>query len=106
MQATAKLHGYTGFAALCLVAALLLRRGELAVIGAPFLLVAAVALVRTTPARIAASATLDTDRPLQDDVVTLSVRMRSEGVVAHVELHLPVPPALRVIHRAAPWATT
>jgi uncharacterized protein (DUF58 family) len=106
MQATAKLHGYTAFGALALVAALLLRRGELAAVGAPFLLVAAVALVRSTPVHIAATAALDTDRALEGDVVTVSVEMRSDAALPHVELHLPLPPALRVVDGAATVATT
>ena len=105
MQATAKLHGYTGFAALCLVAALALRRGELAAVGAPFLLVVAVALARTTPVRLVAAAELDADRALEDDVVTVTVRLRSDAVLSHVELHLLLPPALRVVDGAATVAT-
>jgi uncharacterized protein (DUF58 family) len=106
MKATVKLHGYTAFGALSLVAALVLRRGELAAVGAPFLLVAAVALVRAAPARITASAALDADRALEDGIVTVTVEMRSDVTAPHVALHLPLPSALRVIDGSASIAVS
>ncbi len=96
LRATAKLHGYSAFGAACLVGALLLRRGELVALGSPFLLVAAVALGRGVPDAVQATATLDRDRAVEGDTVTLTVQLHSDVNVARVELHLPLPPALHV----------
>ena len=95
MQGTAKLHGYTALGAAAMVAALLLRRAELVAIAAPFLAVAALALVRGAPPLPQARATLDRDRAVEDDVVRVSVDVQSAVALPRVELHLPLPPGLR-----------
>ena len=104
MRGTAKLHGDTAVGGLCLVLALLLRRGELVCLSAPFLLVAALALLRgapTLPAR--ASATLDRDRAVEDDVVTVTLQVQAadDAAVPRLELHLALPSALTVRDRGA-----
>ena len=96
MRATAKLHGYAALGAVCLVAALLLRRGELVAVGAPFLLLVAIALVRGAPAGLSATASLDRDRAVEDDVVTVTVTLHAgAAAIPRVEVHLPLPAVLR-----------
>jgi len=101
MRGTAKLHGYAAFGAACLVVALLLRRGELVAVAAPFLAVATLALARGAPALPEASAALDRDRAVEGDVAVVRVTLRGATAVPRLELHLPLPPSLRVADGAS-----
>jgi uncharacterized protein (DUF58 family) len=96
MQATAKLHGYSALGAVALVAALVVRRGELVALVAPLLLAVSVVLMRGAPPAVEATATLDSDRALEDDVVTVSLHLHATDAVARLEMHLVLPPALQV----------
>lgn len=97
MRATAKLHGYTALGALCLVAALALRRGELVALGAPFLVVAVVALMRGVPDQLRATASIDRDRAVEGEVVTVRVDIHSDVASPRVEVYLPLPRALQAV---------
>jgi uncharacterized protein (DUF58 family) len=106
MQATAKLQGYAALGALALVAALALRRGELAVLAAPFLVSAAFALLRGAPQPPRASAHLDNDRTVEGGVVVVSLELQAHGAAPHLEVHLPLPAALRAEDGRTTLATT
>jgi uncharacterized protein (DUF58 family) len=102
LQGTAKLHGYTAVGALSLVAALLLRRPELVCAGAPFLLLATMLVVRGAPALAHAEASVDAERAVEGDLVTVRCELRAASRVPRLAVHLVLPPAL---HAEAPGAT-
>lgn len=106
MQATPKLQGYTALGAVGLVLALVLRRAELVALGSPFLLVAALALLRGVAQAPQGIASLDTDRTVEDGVVTITVELRASAAIPHLELHLPLPPALQAVDNRPELATT
>jgi uncharacterized protein (DUF58 family) len=101
MRGTAKLHGYTAFGAACLVLALALRRGELVAVGAPFLLVAALALAQAPPPPVRATVRIDADRAVVDGTVGIDVVVHApHAAVPRLDVQLAIPPALRVRHGA------
>ncbi|HEX2167963.1 MAG TPA: DUF58 domain-containing protein [Longimicrobiales bacterium] len=66
-----------GFGAL--VAAITTGHQELAALGAPFLVLAAIGLVRREPTRLRGSVTLHTDRVIEGDVITGEVHVDWDG---------------------------
>ncbi|HEU5207144.1 MAG TPA: DUF58 domain-containing protein [Gaiellaceae bacterium] len=93
--ANPRLVGYLALAALGLVGALALRRPELAIAAAPFVLVVALGSRARDP-RIAVAFRMDADRTLEgvDEEVTLTVR--SERAVDRLELVLDLPTGVQV----------
>ena len=93
--ANPRLVGYLALAALGLVGALALRRPELAIAAAPFVLVVALGSRARDP-RIAVAFRMDADRTLEgvDEDVTLTVR--SERAVDRLELVLDLPAGVQV----------
>ena len=72
-----RLEGYAVVVAVSLVAALALRRPELAVLAAPFALVLALGLRPAPEPRIEASLVLDTDRGVEDQPSAASLGGRA-----------------------------
>lgn len=93
--ANPRLVGYLALAALGLVGALALRRPELAIAAAPFVLVVALGSRARDP-RIAVAFRMDADRTLEgaDEDVTLTVR--SGRAVDRLELVLDLPTGVQV----------
>ena len=81
--ADARLGAYAVLAAAALVAALALRRTELAAIAAPFALLVALG-VRARPPRLRAWFELDRERALEGDVLDATVTVRSDQAVDRV----------------------
>ena len=106
MNGTAKLHGYTAFGTLCLLLALVLRRGDLVALGAPFLLVVAATLARTTAAPARATAFADRDRAVEDEPLAVQAQVTAAADVARLELHLPLPGGIRMSEGQATKAIT
>jgi uncharacterized protein (DUF58 family) len=73
-----------------LVAAIALGRGEIAALGAPYLVLAAAGLARRAPGRIGGSVTVDIDRVLDGRPITGDVEVHWDGV-AEVDLVLAGP---------------
>jgi uncharacterized protein (DUF58 family) len=86
-----RLEGYAVVVAVGLVAALALRRPELAVLTAPFALVLALGLRPGRPPRVAASLVLETDRVVEGEPFGASLEVRAETAVDRLELLLALP---------------
>jgi uncharacterized protein (DUF58 family) len=90
-RASPKLTGYTGLAAIALLAGLALGRPELVAVGAPLalLVVAGLAMARAPELRVEVA--LDRERAVEGDEVTMATTVRAAARVARLEL-LPVVP--------------
>ena len=86
----ARLGAYAVLAAAGLVAALALRRTELAAIAAPFALLVALG-VRVRPPGLGAWVDVDRERALEGDVLDATVTVRAEEPVDRVEVGLVLP---------------
>ena len=92
-----RLEGYAVVVAVGLVAALSLRRPELAVLAAPFALVLALGLRPDRAPRIHASLKLDTDRVVEGEPVAASIEVLAETGVDRLELLLALPEGIEVV---------
>ena len=92
--ATPKLGAYVGLAALGMLAALAIRLPELAVLAAPFALVAAIGLVGVRRPELAAELSVDRERALEGEEVDAKLAIEATVGAARVELLLEVPPGL------------
>ena len=95
--ASPRLVSYLGLAAVCLLAALALRRPELVVVAAPFALIVAVGLLWEGRPQVRAWLTLDRDRALEGDEITAEIELNAITTIDLLELHLPVPRGLSVV---------
>jgi len=93
--ADARLGAYAVLAAAALVAALALRRTELAAIAAPFALLVALG-VRARPPLLRAWFELDRERALEGDVLDATVTVRTDQAVDRVEVGLALPDGLEL----------
>jgi uncharacterized protein (DUF58 family) len=106
--AAPKLSAYAGLTAVALLAALVLRRPELAVLAAPFALALAAGLALSEPARVRAAVTVTPERALEGESVELTVELVAESAVERVDVLVELPPGLsatdahaRALHLAA-----
>ncbi len=89
-SADARLGAYAALAAACLVAALALRRAELAVVAAPFALLVAFG-VRSPEPSLRAWLDVDRERALEDDEVEALLTVQSETGIDRLEVGLVLP---------------
>jgi uncharacterized protein (DUF58 family) len=99
---TPKLGAYAGLAALALLAALATRRPELAVVAAPFALVAGLGLVLARRPRIEAEVELGADRALEGDELDVRVTLVAEVGAERVEILLQLPRPLVMVEGVNP----
>lgn len=99
---TPKLGAYAGLAALALLAALATRRPELAVVAAPFALVAALGLLLARAPRIDAAVELDAERALEGDEVDVRVTLVADVGAERVEVLLQLPRRLELLDGVNP----
>ena len=95
-RASARIAGYAALTAIGLVAALALRRPELAVLVAPFALVLAVGLRNARDPKVEVEFTLATDRIVEGSEVDCEITVSAATGVDRVELLLDLPPGLEV----------
>jgi uncharacterized protein (DUF58 family) len=100
-RATPRLAGYAGLTALGLVAALALRRSELAVLATPFALVLALGLTRPQP-HVRVGFELGSDRALAGDEVPAEIVVRSDEPVDRLEVALALPPGVELVDTVLP----
>ncbi len=91
----ARLGAYAVLAAAGLVAALALRRTELAAVAAPFALLVALG-VRVRPPRLRAWVDVDRERALEGDVLQVTVTVRAEEAVDRIEVGLALPEGIEL----------
>jgi uncharacterized protein (DUF58 family) len=102
-SADPRLGAYALFAAAGLVAALALRRAELAAIAAPFALLVALG-VNAAPPEIRAWFELDRDRALEEDELEATLTVRAPTGVDRVEVGVVLPPGIEVAEGRNPVA--
>jgi uncharacterized protein (DUF58 family) len=91
---SAKIAAYVGVAALALLAGLALGRPELVAVTAPLAVLVVAGLATAGDPELAARVTVDRERALVDDRVTVELTVRAAGPVERLELLLVVPPGL------------
>jgi uncharacterized protein (DUF58 family) len=92
---TPKLGAYTGVAALALLAALALGRPELAAAAAPLAVLVVAGLAGARDPDLDVEVTVDRDRAIVGDQVTVAVALRAGTAVERLELLLVVPAGLQ-----------
>jgi uncharacterized protein (DUF58 family) len=98
-----RLGAYAVLSAAALVAALGLRRAELAAIAAPLALLVAVG-VRARPPRLRAWFDIERERALEGDVLAATVTVRTEAQVDRVEVGLALPDGVELAEGRNPIA--
>jgi uncharacterized protein (DUF58 family) len=96
-----RVEGYALIAAVGLVAALALRRPELAAIAVPFGLVLVLGLRWSHDPNVVAELALDAERTLEDVPVEGELRLRTDAPIDRLEVSLDVPGEIRVEDGAA-----
>jgi len=91
-----RIAGYAAVAAIALVAALAMRRPELAILAAPFALVLAIGTGLARDPRARVELVLTADRTMEEDEVAASLTVRTDGPVDRLELLLDLPPGVDV----------
>jgi uncharacterized protein (DUF58 family) len=91
---SARIAAYVGVAALALLAGLALGRPELAAVAAPLAVLVVAGLATASDPEVAAEVTVDRERALVDDQVTLQLTLRSTDPVERLEVLVVVPPGL------------
>ncbi len=86
-----RIEGYAAVAAISLLAALVLRRPELAIVAAPFALMLAVGTRVAHDPAVTVELELETDRTLEQAEVEFTMRVRAEGPVDRLELLVDLP---------------
>ena len=102
--ASPRVEGYAVLAAFGLVAALALRRPELAVAVSPFALVLVVGIRLTRDPRVHVSFALDTERTIEGSLVGARIGLRAEAAVDRLELFLDLPEWVEVADATKPMA--
>ncbi len=100
--ASPKLGAYAGLSALGLLAALVLGRPELAVLATPFALILFVGLASAREPNFVVGLTLDRERALEGDEVTLKIELEARSPIERLELHVDLPETLEVVDGANP----
>jgi uncharacterized protein (DUF58 family) len=100
-----KIAAYAGVAAVALLAGLALGRPEPVAAAAPLAVLVVAGLAAARDPELDVAATVDRDRAIVGDDVTVAVRLRAGRAVDRLELLLVVPPGLAGPAGAArPWA--
>jgi len=92
-----RIEGYATVAAVGLVAALALRRPELAIVSAPFALVLAIGTRFARDPRVEVDFTLEAERTLEGSDVSAEIVLRAETAVDRLELALARPRGLEIL---------
>jgi uncharacterized protein (DUF58 family) len=102
-SADARLGAYALLAAAALVAALALRRTELAAVAAPFAVLVALG-VRSAPPVLRAWVDVDRERAVEGDEIEARLTVRAESAVDRLEIGLALPEGIELTEGANPVA--
>ena len=102
-SADARLAAYAWLAGGAFVAALALRRPELALVGAPFALLVTLG-VRTDAPRLRAWVDLDRERAVEGDELDATVTVRAESAVDRLEVGIVLPRGIELVSGRNPIA--
>jgi uncharacterized protein (DUF58 family) len=101
---TGKIAAYTGVAALALLAGLALGRPELVAVAAPLAVLVVAGLTGTRDPQLDARATVDRERALVGDEVTVELALRAATRIERLEVLLVVPPGMDGPAGGRAWA--
>ena len=99
-----RIEGYAVVAAIGLVAALALRRPELAIVAAPFALVLAAGTRLARDPCVSVELALAADRTVEDADVEATLTVRTDGAVDRLELLLDLPAGVKIADGADAYA--
>jgi len=99
-----RIEGYAVVAAIGLVAALALRRPELAIVAAPFALVLAAGTRLARDPCVSVEFALAADRTVEDADVEATLTVRTDGAVDRLELLLDLPAGVKIADGADAYA--
>jgi uncharacterized protein (DUF58 family) len=102
--ASPKLTAYAVLGGIALIAALVSRRPELAALGAPFLLLLGLGLLRAADPDLRASVRIDRDRLIEGDELTVEIDLAAVHAIERLELLLELPPGVTVADGNNPMA--
>jgi uncharacterized protein (DUF58 family) len=102
--ASPKLTAYAALGGVALIAALVVRRPELAALGAPFLLLLGAGLVGTAEPDLHATVRVDGDRLIEGDEVTVEVELAADRAIERLELLVELPAGVAVSDGDNPMA--
>jgi uncharacterized protein (DUF58 family) len=94
-RASPRVAAYAALAAIGLLAALALRRPELAALAAPFAGVLALALVTTRPPELGVWLTVPRERAIEGDELAATIELNASAPVERLELLLALPKGLK-----------
>jgi uncharacterized protein (DUF58 family) len=103
-EASPKVTAYAVLGGMGLIAALILRRPELAALGAPFLLVLGVGLLTAAAPEVRASVEVERDRLIEGDELEAVVELSAARAVERLEVLLELPAGLTVVDGENPAA--
>jgi uncharacterized protein (DUF58 family) len=95
--ASPRLEGYAIVVAVALVAALALRRPELAVVAVPFVLVLALGVRPALEPVVDALLTLESERTVEGEEIAAAIEVRSETAADRLELLLVLPEGVEAV---------
>ena len=103
---TARLHSFVVLAVVGLGAALATGRPELAALAAPFAVALIAGIAAATPPRIEVTVSVDADRVVEGETVTVTVTLLSDADTQPVEVLLDLPSGVTIIDPsdAAAWS--
>ncbi|HET7743140.1 MAG TPA: DUF58 domain-containing protein [Gaiellaceae bacterium] len=99
-----RIEGYAALAATGLVAALAVRRPELAVLAAPFALLLAAGTRIARDPKVSVELDVETERLLEGEEIDAAVTLRAESAVDRLEVLLALPPGVETVEGKTAWA--
>jgi uncharacterized protein (DUF58 family) len=96
-RGTARVEGYALLAAMSLVGALALRRPELAIVGAPFVLLLVAGTRFMAEPEVEATLSLETSRTLEGDDLDGGLTLESGSAIGRLEVILDLPDGVDVV---------
>jgi uncharacterized protein (DUF58 family) len=102
--ASPRLTWYIGLAAVGLVAAIALRRAELVVVAAPFVLIVAAGLLFEGRPQLKAWLHLDRDRCSEGEEIAVEIELGSDSAIDLLELNLVLPRGVSLVEGDNPCA--
>ena len=103
-EASPKVTAYAALGGLALIAALVLRRPELAALGAPFLVLLGAGLLQAADPELHASVHVEENSLLEGDELAVEIHLRAARSVERLELLLELPAGLSVADGDNPTA--
>lgn len=99
-----RIEGYAVLAAIGLVAALAVRRPELAVLAAPFALILAIGTRVARDPKVSVELELATERVLEGEELEGVLTLRAETTVDRLDVLLALPPGVESVEGGTAWA--